>query len=53
VNILLQQKYLIMYFAIFVIAVLLISTIIIEMKKPYKDPNENEETKHFNDMLKD
>jgi len=43
----------ILHIAIAVIAIVLIATLIYEMKKPVKDPNENEDTKRMNDILKD
>jgi hypothetical protein len=43
----------ILHIAIALIAIALISTLIYELKKPYKDPNENEDTKKINDILKD
>ena len=39
--------------AIVTIAVSLIATLIWELKKPKRDPNENPDTKRMNDMLKD
>ncbi len=43
----------ILHIAIAVIAISLIATIIYEMKKPLKDPNEDKDTKRMNDILKD
>ncbi len=42
-----------LHIAIAIIAIALIATIVYEMKKPYKDPNENEDTKRMNEILKD
>ena len=39
--------------AITFIAVSLIATLILELRKPKRDPNENPDTKRMNDMLKD
>jgi len=39
--------------AIAFIAVSLVATLIWELKKPKRDPNENSDTKRMNDMLKD
>lgn len=35
------------------IAITLIATLILELRKPKRDPNENPDTKRMNDMLKD
>ena len=43
----------ILHIAIALIAIILIATLIYEMKKPIKDPNENKDTKRMNDILKD
>jgi len=53
VGLLLQPKYFVLHIAIIIIAVTLIWSLVHEMKKPYKDPNENEDTKRMNDILKD
>jgi len=42
-----------LHIAIALIAITLIATIIYEMKKPLKDPNEDKDTKRINDILKD
>ena len=42
-----------LHIAIALIAITLIWTIVYEMRKPIKDPNENEDTKRMNDILKD
>jgi len=42
-----------LHIAIAIIAVALIATLIYEMKKPLKDPNEDENTKRMNDILND
>jgi len=39
--------------AIVFIAVSLLATLIWELRKPKKDPNENPDTKRMNDMLKE
>ena len=43
----------VLHIAIVLIALTLIATVIYEMKKPLKDPNENNDTKRMNDILKD
>jgi len=43
----------ILHIAIALIAIALIATLIYEMKKPMKDPNEDKDTKRMNDILKD
>jgi hypothetical protein len=43
----------VLHIAIVIIAVSLIATLIYEMKKPLKDPNEDENTKRMNDILND
>jgi len=43
----------VLHIAIALIAIGLIATLIYEMKKPLKDPNENKDTKRMNDILKD
>jgi len=43
----------ILHIAIAFIAIALIATVIYELKKPLKDPNENKDTKRMNDILKD
>jgi|GEM_PF-1249981 hypothetical protein len=48
-----EPKYMIMHTAIFLIALGLIWTIFYELSKPVKDPNDDEDTKRINDMLKD
>ncbi len=52
-NLLLDPSNYVLHIAIALIAVTLIWSIVHEMKKPYKDPNENEDTKRMNDILKD
>jgi len=52
-ELLLRSDNLILHIAIVLIAIILISTLIYEMKKPIKDPNENKDTKRMNDILKD
>ncbi len=48
-----DPRYLMMHLAIFLIAIGLISTLIIELRKPPTDPNSDEDTKRLNDILKD
>ena len=43
----------VLHIAIVLIAITLIATVVYEMKKPLKDPNENKDTKRMNDILKD
>jgi hypothetical protein len=43
----------VLHIAIALIAIVLLSTLIYEMKKPIKDPNEDKDTKRMNDILKD
>ena len=43
----------ILHIAIAIIAVSLIATLIYELKKPFKDPNEDKNTKRMNDILND
>ena len=47
------QEFWIKITAIVLIATGLIATLIWEMRKPKRDPNENPDTKRMNDMLKD
>ena len=42
-----------LHIAIALIAITLIATVIYEMRKPIKDPNEDKDTKRMNDILKD
>ena len=42
-----------LHIAIALIAITLIWTLVHEMRKPIKDPNENEDTKRMNDILED
>ena len=42
-----------LHFAIAIIAITLIATIIYELKKPLEDPNKDKDTKRMNDILKD
>ena len=48
-----ESRYLVFIYAILAIALVLISTIVWELRKPKKDPNDNPDTKRMNDMLKD
>jgi hypothetical protein len=41
------------HIAIALIAIALIATVVYELKKPLKDPNENSDTKRMNDILND
>jgi len=43
----------ILHIAIALIAISLIITVVYELKKPLKDPNENKDTKRMNDILND
>lgn len=43
----------VLHIAIAVIAITLIATVIYEMRKPFQDPNRNEDTKKMNDLLDD
>lgn len=43
----------ILHYAIALIAVTLIATVIYELRKPLEDPNKNEDTKRMNDLLDD
>jgi len=42
-----------LHFAIALIAIVLISTTIYELRKPIKDPNRDKDTKRMNDILED
>ena len=46
-------EYLPFFIAIAVIAISLIATLIHELRKPKRDPNDDPDTKRINDMLKD
>jgi len=48
-----NPRYYVFHIAILFIAVSLIATLIYEMRKPKKDPNDDPDTKRMNDMLKD
>jgi hypothetical protein len=48
-----DMRYIWFFIAIAVIAAALLTTLIIEMRKPKTDPNDNPDTKRMNDMLKD
>ncbi len=52
-EILLRPEYYILHIAIAIIAVVLLATLFYEMRKPKIDPNENEDTKRMNDILKE
>ncbi len=52
-NLLLDPRNYLLHIAIFLIAVTLIWSLVHEMRKPIKDPNEDEDTKRMNDMLND
>ena len=47
------MRYIWLLIAIAVIAIALLTTLIVEMRKPKTDPNDNPDTKRMNDMLKD
>jgi len=53
IKILFDGRYYVFHIAIAVIAVSLIATLIHEMRKPKRDPNDDPDTKRMNDMLKD
>jgi hypothetical protein len=48
-----NPRYYVFHLAILFIALSLIATIVYELRKPKRDPNENPDTKRMNDMLKD
>ena len=52
-SILFEKQYYILHIAIFVIATTLIATVIHELRKPAKDPNDNPDTRRMNEMLKE
>ncbi len=52
-DILFEAKYYVFHIAILLIAVVLLSTLVYEMRKPKKNPNDDPDTKRMNDMLKD
>jgi len=52
-NLLLDPRNYLLHIAIFLIAITLIWSLVYEMRKPIKDPNEDEDTKRMNDMLND
>ena len=52
-SMLLDPRYLSLHIAIVLIAGGLIATLIHEMRKPKRDPNEDPDTKRINDILKD
>ena len=52
-DMILDPRYLVFHIAILVIAASLIATLIYEMRKPKRDPNEDPDTKRMNDILKD
>ncbi len=52
-EIILDPKYYVLHIAIALIAIALLSTLFYEMKKPKKDPNQDENTKRINDILKE
>ena len=52
-DLLTNPRYYVFHIAILLIAVSLIGTLIYEMRKPRKDPNDDPDTKRMNDMLKD
>ncbi len=53
IKILFDSRYYVFHIAIALIAVSLIATLIHEMRKPKRDPNDDPDTKRMNDMLKD
>ena len=52
-ELLLRADNYILHIAIAIIALSLIATLIYELKKPLKDPNEDKNTKRMNDILND
>ena len=48
-----DMRYFSLIIAIVVVAVVLIGTLIWEMKKPIGDPNDDPDTKRMNDILQD
>ncbi len=52
-NLLFEPSNYVLHIAIVLIAVTLIWSLVREMKKPFKNPNENEDTKRMNDILED
>ena len=52
-DMILDPRYFVLHIAIILIAISLIATLIYELKKPLKDPNEDPDTKRMNDILKD
>jgi hypothetical protein len=50
---LLDPRYYVFHLAILLIALSLIATLVYEMRKPKRDPNEDPDTKRMNDLLKD
>ena len=48
-----DMRYIWLLIAIAIIAIALLTTLIVEMRKPKADPNDNPDTKRMNDMLKD
>ena len=52
-NLLMNPNNYTLHIAIALIAIVLIWSIVHEMRKPLKNPNENKDTKRMNDILKD
>ena len=50
---LLDPRYFVLHLAIAAIALVLLTTLFVEMRRPKKDPNDDPDTKRMNDMLKD
>ncbi len=48
-----EPRYFVLIVAIVLIAISLIATLVYEMKKPLRDPNDDPDTKRMNDLLKD
>jgi len=48
-----DPRYYVLHLAILFIALALIATLVHELRKPKKDPNDDPDTKRINDMLKD
>ena len=47
------KEYIPFFIAIAVIAVTLLGTLVYELRKPKRDPNDDPDTKRINDMLKE
>jgi hypothetical protein len=52
-DLLLNPRYYVFHLAIFAVALVLVATLVHELRKPKSDPNDNPDTKRMNDLLKD